>query len=193
MAVNKAGTKNHLLTIFITPVLTGIFVLLGAYIALVGNHSLQTQQLRQESELKDKEQKKIIYFDFLDKTSIYYTATINAKDCLKKQLNRLEKTGKPEKLGCEKEISKMQSSGNAFQDLLNKVFVYGSEDAVNKIHDVANSLPPIGVTDRTSGEANHLKSIILYDENSITVPYQQFLEVSCKELPALPRTKCKII
>lgn len=169
--------------------MTVLSVFVGGIIAFGANYFLQAQLFQQEAAKDAKAERRKIYTDYSDKVTAFNNSTASLKSCLTGSVATTTPVNNW-KVTCQTEILAYQQSTRDFQNALNQLFIYGSDQAVEKALALAAPLPPSGNGSSILTNPTTLEKVIAHDPHAIDQPFKVFGAVACRELPATPRAAC---
>jgi hypothetical protein len=157
--------------------------LLGSAVSLATVHytvvSQERQQQREIDAQRDREvtaQREEVYFEFLSASNDYAVRAVDLAEVLLGSDGSVSVPGE--------DLAGFRAARFRFAEAYNRMFVYGSREAVTSSERVAAALPDAFV----GLELDF--SIAPVDEATFVLAYREFLSVACRELPARPRPSC---
>lgn len=158
--------------------IAAISALAGAAVGAAASIWIAHVQIHEQRATEAREKKAQVYSDYLNAANNYSLATGRLAEELKKSTQ-----AEPDKITVNTPaIKNFFDARSNYQDQVNLVYVYGSDEAWKRHRKVAGVLPP----SLDSHEAN-----LEVDSTKFLAAYQGFQEVFCEEVPAQPRDGCK--
>lgn len=164
---------------------------LGVERSIEGQLDQQSQAFDEDREQRSDDRRGEVYAAFLDAANHYAfaTAAITSRlegdcaddeppdACFSRLFTELVAAGL---------VSDFQDARFDYQGALNDVFVFGSDEAVDRSRELSANVPTSlatpGLDSLTFGEG--------VDGSAFTAAYRDFLALMCEELPAQPRQGC---
>lgn len=157
--------------------IAAVSALVGAAVGAVASIWIAHVQINEQRATEAREKKAQVYSDYLNAADNYSVATGRLTGELKKstQADRDKITLNTPA------IKNYLDARSTYQDQVNLVYVYGSDEAWKRHRKMAAVLPP----------SLQSPDIEVVDSTKFLAAYQGFQEIFCEEVPAQPRDGCK--
>lgn len=153
-------------------------VLLGSALALIGNIVVQERLFSQDSSNLARKEKEAVYLVFLDNANAYNDAVLNWKECLVQNAED----------GCPDTVKTLMTARVDFQNSINKIHIYGSNESMEVMKQVTESLPN-ALSHANTGLPDP-QEVLKYNGAGFSGVYSEFMAMACRELPAQPNNSC---
>lgn len=157
--------------------IAAISALVGAAVGAGASIWIAHVQIDEQRTTEAREKKARVYSDYLNAADNFSVATWRLTE-------ELEKSAQAERdkfTVNTPAIKKFVDARSKYQDQINLVYVYGSDEAWKRHRKMAGVLPP-------SLDSFEIEAV---DSTKFLAAYQGFQEIFCEEVPAQPRDGCK--
>ena len=188
LGIKNKATRDSLKVHVIS---TTIGAFIGAFVAIVGILVQGHITGQQQAATEFRQDRKDVYAQFLDDANAYENATVGFRDCI------LSIASVPNQVPTSEIIQKEADSNGVitcpemnqlitarfnFQGSFNKMYIYGSDQALAAAAGLANALPASSEASSTKNGLPPITQITSYKRGQIEKPYDQFLKVMCIDL-----------
>jgi len=183
--ISKKDDRRHtLLVAFLAGALGILGTFLGTVIQMISTDRAQDSSYSEERAREDRQHKSEAYFGLLKAAEHLWFVTHEVDDCLnRKEPGQLDAYALMPLAICGYLKESFDSAEVGYQEMRDKVFVYGSAEADRAAASLTESFP--NFFPMTGGPADPFRMPIDYDENR-----QEFIRVVCREVPGNPRQSC---
>ncbi|MGY0389166.1 hypothetical protein ACWZJV_19545 [Nocardioides sp. WG-D5] len=158
-------------------VVAAVSALAGAAVGAGASIWIAHAQIDEQRATEARERKAQVYSDYLNAANNFSVAAGRLTEELKTSTQ-----AERDKLTPNTPIIKNYYDARSnYQDQVNRVYVYGSDEAWKRHRTMAGVLPP-------SLQSYDIEKV---DSTKFLAAYQGFQEILCEEVPAQPRDGCK--
>lgn len=153
-------------------------VMLGSALAMAGNIVVQERFFNQDSQNLARKEKETVYLTFLDNANAYNDAVVNWQDCLMQNAED----------GCPNTVKTLMTARIDFQNSINRVYIYGSNESIDVMKRATTSLPS-ALSHANTGLPDP-QEVLKYNGAGFSKVYSEFMTMACHELPVHSNDSC---